>query len=189
MTIASEELWETFSRPLHRFILRRLPDPESADDVLQDVFLRIHRRIDTLHQHDRVAAWIYQIARNAISDYYRAQRPLAALPETVAAPADVPDDAAVRALIPCVRAMVDRLPPPYRQALHLTAYAGLSQQALSEQLGLSFSGAKSRVQRARALLKAQLLACCAFQFDYAGHIIAYEPRGTCSSGTCGVSCT
>ena len=75
MMPASEQLWETFSVPLHQFIQRRVRDPHSAEDILQDVFLKIHTRIDTLHQQDRVAAWIYQIARNAIADYYRAQQP------------------------------------------------------------------------------------------------------------------
>ena len=80
MTVMSEQLWETFSVPLQRFIQRRVPDPHTAEDILQDVFLKIHMRIDSLHQQDRVAAWIYQIARNAIADYYRAQRPGSALP-------------------------------------------------------------------------------------------------------------
>jgi RNA polymerase sigma-70 factor, ECF subfamily len=72
MTPASEQLWETFSAPLHQFIRRRMSDPHNAEDILQDVFLKIHTRIDTLHQQDRIAAWIYQIARNAITYYYRA---------------------------------------------------------------------------------------------------------------------
>lgn len=188
MTMASEQLWEAFSRPLQQFIRRRMPDPESADDVLQEVFLRIHTRIDTLQHHDRVAAWIYQITRNAIADYYRAQQPMVELPAELVAADTTIDDSVVRELAPCVRAMVELLPAPYREAMQLTEYAGLSQHALGDHLGISFSGAKSRVQRARAKLKAQLLACCEFQFDSAGHIIAYEPHDACSSGTCGPRC-
>jgi RNA polymerase sigma-70 factor, ECF subfamily len=92
MTVASEQLWEQFSAPLQQFIRRRIRDPHSAEDILQDVFLKIHTRIDTLHQQDRVASWIYQIARNAIADYYRAQRPSSDLSETLAAPGDLVDD-------------------------------------------------------------------------------------------------
>ena len=179
MTVASEQLWETFSVPLQQFIRRRVPDPHSAEDILQDVFLKIHARIDTLHQQDRVAAWIYQIARNAIADYYRAQRPTSDVPETLAAPDDMVDDDVVQELLPCVAAMVDALPAAYREALRLTEYEGLSQKELSERLGISFSGAKSRVQRARAKIKEQLLACCHFQFDYAGRVIDYQPLCTC----------
>jgi RNA polymerase sigma-70 factor (ECF subfamily) len=182
MTVASEQLWESFSLPLQRFIQRRVPDPHSAEDVLQEVFLKIHTRIDMLQQQDRVAAWIYQIARNAIADYYRAQRPATDVPESLPAPDDLADDDLVRELLPCVAAMVDALPDAYRDALQITEYEGHSQKELSERLGISLSGAKSRVQRARAKIKEQLLACCHFQFDHAGRIIDYQPRCACCSG-------
>jgi RNA polymerase sigma-70 factor (ECF subfamily) len=71
--------------------------------------------------------------------------------------------------------------------LVLTEYQGLTQKELGERLGLSFSGAKSRVQRAREKLKQQLLACCHFELDRRGHVINYQPKcQCCSSGTCGV---
>lgn len=190
MSTASEQLWETFSVPLHQFIQRRVPDPHSAEDILQDVFLKIHTRIDTLQQHDRVAAWIYQIARNAIADYYRARRPTTDLSETLVAPDDLTEEDLVPELLPCVAAMVDALPDAYREALRLTEYTGLSQKQLSERLGISFSGAKSRVQRARAKLKQQLLDCCHFQLDHAGRIIDYQPRCACCVGSsCHTACT
>ena len=189
MTYASEQLWESFSRPLQQFILRRVPDTHSAEDILQDVFLKIHTRIDTLQQHERVAAWIYQIARNTIADHYRARRPMAELPETLEVEDEHPSEDVVRELLPCVAAMVDALPDTYRQALRLTEYQGLSQKQLSEQLGISFSGAKSRVQRARAKIKQELLDCCHFQLDHAGRIIDYHPHCTCcAAGTCAPTC-
>jgi RNA polymerase sigma-70 factor (ECF subfamily) len=189
MTMVSEQLWETFSVPLQQFIQRRVPDSHTAEDILQDVFLKIHTRIATLHQQDRVAAWIYQIARNAIADYYRAQRPASDLPETLAVPDDLAQDDVVRELLPCVAAMVDALPESYREALRLTEYEGLSQKQLSERLAISFSGAKSRVQRARAKIKQQLLDCCHFQFDHAGRIIDYQPHCTCCASTsCDTAC-
>jgi RNA polymerase sigma-70 factor, ECF subfamily len=184
MSSASEQLWDRFNRPLQQFIRRRVRDQHSAEDILQDVFLKIHVQIGTLHSQERIAGWIYQITRNAIADYYRSQRPAVDLPETLVAPGDRAEDELVRELLPCVAAMVAALPPAYREALQLTEYQGLSQQALSERLGISFSGAKSRVQRARAKLKQQLLECCRFQFDYAGRIIDYQPR----RASCGPEC-
>jgi RNA polymerase sigma-70 factor (ECF subfamily) len=189
MTVASEQLWETFSTPLHQFILRRVSDPHSAEDILQDIFLKIHTRIDTLHQQDRVAAWIYQIARNAIADYYRAQRPISDLSEGLVAPDAMPEEDVVRELLPCVTAMVDMLPDVYRVALRLTEYEGMSQKELSERLGISFSGAKSRVQRARGKIKQQLLDCCHFELDHMGRIIDYQPHCACCAGSnCDTTC-
>jgi RNA polymerase sigma-70 factor (ECF subfamily) len=57
------------------------------------------------------------------------------------------------------------LPEPYSQALILTEYEGLSQKEMAERLGISFSGAKSRVQRARRKLRDLLLQCCHFELD------------------------
>jgi RNA polymerase sigma-70 factor (ECF subfamily) len=152
---------------------------------LQDVFLKIHTNIDTLRTQDRLASWIYQITRNAIADYYRAQRPTAELAETIPVAEELVDDDAVRELSPCVAAMVEELPDTYREALRLTEYEGMSQKALSDRLGISFSGAKSRVQRARTKIKEQLLDCCHFQFDYAGRIIDYQSHcGCCATGSC-----
>ena len=186
MTISSECLWEDFSLPLQRFIRRRVADQHSAEDILQDVFLKIHSRIETLHDEDRLSSWIYQIARNAIVDYYRAQRPMLGIPASLVTPDQLTtDEDVVHELAPCVAVMVDELPAIYREALRLTEYEGLSQRELSERLGISFSGAKSRVQRARAKIKEQLLACCHFQLDYAGHIVDYWPHCGCDTpGDC-----
>jgi RNA polymerase sigma-70 factor (ECF subfamily) len=189
MTVAIEQIWETFSTPLQHFIRRRVPDQHSAEDILQDVFLKIHTHIDRLHHQDRVASWIYQMTRNAIADYYRAQRPTTDVPQTLVAPDALSDDDVVRELLPCVAAMLEDLPESYREALRLTEYQRLSQKELSKRLGISFSGAKSRVQRARAKLKEQLLACCHFQFDHAGRIIDYQPRcDCCNAGNCAPRC-
>jgi RNA polymerase sigma-70 factor (ECF subfamily) len=103
----------------------------------------------------RSEGWVYQIARNTIIDHYRSVIPTATLevPEVLSLPDELPDDDVISELLPCVRAMVRSLPQQDRQALILTQYQGLTQKELGERLGLSFSGAKSRVQRAREKLK------------------------------------
>ena len=187
MLVTTENLWETFHTGLRHFILQRIPDEQSADDVLQETFLKIHTHIDTLRDQDRLQSWMYQIARNAIADYYRQQKATIALPEDLPIPEE-PDieDEVIKDLIPGVKAMVESLPAAYREALILTEYEGLSQRELAQRLGLSFSGAKSRVQRAREKLKAMLLDCCHFEFDRLGKIIDYEPNCACctNEGCC-----
>ncbi len=181
MSPSTEHLWEAFNRPLQQFIRRRVADQHSAEDILQEVFLKIHSRIATLQDQDRLSSWIFQIARNAIVDYYRTQRPMSDIPETLIAADELSADDIVQELAPCVAAMVDQLPELYREALCLTESQGLSQKELSERLGISLSGAKSRVQRARAKIKEQLLACCRLQFDHAGRIIDYQPHCNCET--------
>lgn len=181
MIATTEAIWHEFNAGLKQFIRRYVPDESFTDDILQDVFVKIHTHINTLHDQDKLPAWVYQIARNAIFDYYRARRVDPMPPEMPYLPDD-PFDDVVAELVPCVKEMVDSLPAHYRQALIMTDYEGMSQKALGERLGLSFSGAKSRVQRARQQIKQMLLDCCHFQFDSYGTIIDYQPRRNCNLG-------
>jgi RNA polymerase sigma-70 factor (ECF subfamily) len=189
--MTTERVWEEFHAPLQQFIRRRISDEDTAEDVLQDVFLRIHQRMGTLRDVKKLESWIYQITRNAIIDSYREPRHETTLEaeEVLDLPEELPDDDIVSELLPCVRAMVRSLPELDRQALVLTEYQGLTQRELAERLGLSFSGAKSRVQRAREKLKQQLLECCHFELDRRGHVIDYQSRCTCCStdASCGDS--
>jgi RNA polymerase sigma-70 factor (ECF subfamily) len=187
MVTTTERVWETFHTPLQQFIRRRVADGAAAEDLLQDIFLKIHLHVDTLKDVKRLEGWIYQITRNAIIDYYRNAKPTMSL-DTVGVvdlPEELPADDVVTELLPCVRAMVQNLPPQDRQALILTAYQGLTQKELGERLGISFSGAKSRVQRARERLKQQLLECCHLELDRRGGILDYQPRcDCCAQGNC-----
>ena len=183
----TEHIWEAFHTPLQQFIRRHVSDEATAEDVLQDVFLKIHQHVETLRDVKKLESWIYQITRNAIIDSYREPRPVATLesPEVLDLSEELPDDDVVSELLPCVRAMVRSLPELDRQALVLTEYQGLTQKELSERLGLSFSGAKSRVQRAREKLKQQLLECCHFELDRRSHIIDYQARcHSCETAAC-----
>ena len=185
--MTTELVWEAFHTPLQQFIRRRVSDEATAEDVLQDVFLKIHQHMETLRDVKKLESWIYQITRNAIIDSYRSSRPTIPLEaeEVLDLPEELPSDDVVSELLPSVRAMVKSLPEVDRQALVLTEYQGLTQKELSERLGLSFSGAKSRVQRAREKLKQQLLECCHFELDRRGHIIDYQPRcHSCETAAC-----
>ena len=187
MSLNTEYIWEAFHTPLHGFIRKRVPDEMVAEDLLQEVFLKIHQHGDTLQDVKKLESWIYQITRNAIIDFYRTARPTSSLDtsEALDLPEELPDDDIVSELLPCVQAMVNNLPEQDRQALVLTEYQGLTQKEFGERTGLSFSGAKSRVQRAREKLKQQLLACCHFELDRRGHVMNYQARcQCCESGTC-----
>jgi len=170
-----ENIWREFSANLRQFILKRTLDESIADDILQEVFVKIHSRIDTVKDIRRLNGWIYQIARHAIIDYYRTKKVAAELPETIAH-SDASENNNGVDVLPCIEAMVKRLPEKYRQAVILTTYQGLTQKEMGEKLGLSISGAKSRSQRAREKLKDMLMECCDFELDRYGKIIDYEPK-------------
>jgi RNA polymerase sigma-70 factor, ECF subfamily len=180
-----ELLWEGYAGRLLGFIRSRVPSPEEAEDILQEVFVRIHTGLCCLQEEPAMERWIYRVARNLIIDRYRARKATAELDEGAAAPEapmalEVEDDPVAR-LAFSLRETVEELPEPYREALILTEYGGLSQAEYAERAGISLSGAKSRVQRARARLKELLLECCHFELDRLGGIIEYYPRCCCCS--------
>jgi RNA polymerase sigma-70 factor, ECF subfamily len=174
MTTTVESIWETLASRLRSFVRSRVRDQTAAEDILQDIFVKVQRKLPSLKAGERIEAWVWRITRNTIADHFRRLRPGEPLPEGIAlaseVPADVPD------LRPCVRRFVDELPPAYRQALLLTEWQGLTQEQMGKRLGLSASGAKSRVQRARGQLKKLLLDCCRFELDRRGTILEMKPR-------------
>lgn len=187
----SEAIWREFHDRLLAFIRRRVPSLEIAEDVLQEVMLRIHRHAAELERASAVGAWVHRIATNAIADHYRSasvHRELAAGSEvdpekTVEAEADAPD---VRAeLADCISPLLGQLPAIYREALTLCELEGMSQAEAAARVGLSVSGMKSRVQRARRQLKQVLLQCCDVELDARSGIAGYRRRhASCGCSDC-----
>src|SRR5688500_14978055 len=70
----TQAVWSSFSSDLWKFIRRRVADDHTADDLLQDAFVRIHRSLDTVAKTESLPAWVYKIARNLLHDHYRRTR-------------------------------------------------------------------------------------------------------------------
>ena len=175
LTPPLETIWSEFAAKLGRFIRARVADPATAEDILQDVFVKIQSRLDHLRAPAKLPSWLYLIARNAIIDHYRKTRATSELPESLLT--EPPEDSSeVCELRGALRQMIDGLPDIYRDAIVLTEFEGLTQKELADRLGISLSGAKSRVQRAREQLKQMLLDCCHFEFDRRGGIMDCTPR-------------
>jgi RNA polymerase sigma-70 factor (ECF subfamily) len=178
----AEVIWGEFHEGLLGFINRRVRSRETAEDILQEVMLRIHRHAAGVEHADAVAAWVHRIARNAIADHYRSariRRELAAGLDVDQEPAGESDAEApdVRdELAACIAPLLRRLPPIYREALTLTEVEGLTQAEAAARVSLSPSGMKSRVQRARRQLKRLLIDCCEVELDRRRRVTNYRPR-------------
>lgn len=206
----SEAAWREFRARLLAFVARRVTDGHAAEDIVQEIMLRIHRHAGSVERTGAMNGWVYQIARNAVIDYYRGAAARRELPAGVA-PGDDPPVLGHRAgggpqvpagradgdqrgpgagadgdpraeLADCLRPLLAGLPPAYREAIMLTEFDGMTQAAAAERLGLTVSGMKSRVQRGRAMLRQQLTDCCRIEQDRRGAIIGYRPES--GSGSC-----
>jgi RNA polymerase sigma-70 factor, ECF subfamily len=174
-----KQLWLQLNRKLKAFIINKIQDEDAAEDILQEVFIRIHTHIDTLQDDSKLQAWIYQITRNLIADHFnkiKRENKLQTLSEKEE------EDSSTEYMSEALRDMVnmmDDLPPGYCEALCLTELGSMSQKMYAEKIGISHSGAKSRVQRAKMMLKDKLMQCCHYQFDKYGTVIDIHPKGCC----------
>src|SRR5258708_19822148 len=108
MVMTTEKIWEEFHPRIKQFILKRIPDEHNAEDLLQEVFLKIHARIDTLRDEEKLQSWMYQIARNVIADYYRQHKATVALAEALLLPEEpVVDDHVFKHFLPVALRMFD----------------------------------------------------------------------------------
>lgn len=162
---------------LVRFVAGRVRDPAAAEDIVHDVLVRALERASQLRDETKLASWLYGMTRNAIADHYRGHRPAEELPLEMAA--ETPAPAVLTELARCLTPLIAQLPESYRTAVELSEIEGLTQQETAARLGISLSGAKSRVQRARAKLQEKLLACCSVERDHRGNLTGYECHGNC----------
>jgi RNA polymerase sigma-70 factor (ECF subfamily) len=173
MTITTEDVWTGFHARLLAYVRARSRTNQDAEDILQDVFIKVHRQIGTLDDDAHLASWLYRVTHNTIVDHYRKKPPI----PVEADPAEASEDdipIAEQSLAPFLGTL--NLPAIYREALTLTELKGLTQIEMGQRLGLSPSGAKSRVQRGRTMLRDQLVDCCNVELDCAGHVIDFESR-------------
>jgi RNA polymerase sigma-70 factor, ECF subfamily len=187
-----ESIWKSFHGRLHRFVAGRVKNRADAEDVLQEVFVRVHQGVGALRDGERLLPWLFQVTRSAIADHYRkaARRrevPADGEPEPMAPHAAEDDPAqARRELAGCMRPMLERVPAAYREAVSLVELEGMTQTAAAKKLGLTVSGMKSRVQRGREKLKASLQGCCHVLVAADGGVVDYQcKRVGCP---CGAAC-
>jgi len=170
----SAELWLEFSVPVRAFLRGRTATDGDADDLLQEVFYRIHRQLSTLRQPEKLQGWVYRIARNTLIDHYRTRRRHEPLELDRAE--DDPTGRDVVDLTPTLRRFISQLPPSYREPLVQHEFQGAPLNEVAKDLGLSLTATKSRVRRARAMLRKMLDQCCTFEFDRRGRVIGATPR-------------
>lgn len=187
----------TFRAALLRFVRARVADPHEAEDIVQEVLLRLHRSAGQLREGQMLGPWLFQIARHAVIDHYRARgrRPEALSIDGEIEADDLPVDAAPAAgftqrdATSCLKGFVEALPAPMAQVLRLVDLQGMTHKEVAQQSGLSVPGVKSRVQRARAAVREAVTRCCALDFSHPQGLVEYEStRAPACPPACASSC-
>lgn len=167
--------WSSHEGELRGYLRQRMGNLQDAEDVLQEVFLKVLRQGPRFCSVDNTRAWLFQVVRNALADRLRVARDHVPLPDELPAP-DAEPYPRVDDLAQCLPRVLAELFETDRLAITLCDLEGLPQQVLAERLGISLSGAKSRIQRARSRLQKRLVEACRVRFDSDGKVCCFTPR-------------
>ncbi len=187
-----EELWDTYNTKIKNYVRRKVSDEYEAEDIFQEVGFRIIKSESKATVVDNVDAWLFSIARNVIIDYYRSKDRITYFDDMDAL--DIGEFSSLELgnynseTASCLLEMAELLPKIYKEAIIESDYNGIQQNLLGEKLGLSYSGAKNRVQRARKKLKENMLDCCEVKADKRGNIVELVNKNNSNSKFSCIKC-
>lgn len=164
----TKEVWELYAQDIKHFILSKVKDVIVADDLLQETFIKVHTKLNTLKEKDKLKSWVFSIARYTVMDYFRTNNlsdPMTAedIPIEDINPEHTRED--------CLRGIIKSLPKKYRDPLILADIQGLKQTQISKQLHLPLPTVKSQIQRGRKLIAQGFVDCCDFKMNEAGYLV------------------
>ena len=166
--------WSAHEAELLRYLRHHVRPPSEAEDVLHDLFLKALRQGERFCDVNNPRAWLFEVARNVAVDRARGVRSSEPLPDDLVAPDfELPP---VDSLSACLPRVLLELAAEDREAIELCDLGGMTQGRFAALKGLSLPGAKSRIQRARQRLRAQLLRSCQVQVDETGAVCCFVPR-------------
>ena len=178
--MGEQQLISEFQNELGVFIRSKVKDDDVSNDILQDVLLKIYQNYSKLKKKESLKSWLYQIARNTIIDHYRKAKFSEDLPHEIMHESISANTESEEQLLKCLKPFIHQLPDKYREALLQTDLGGLSQKEYARKTGLSYSGAKSTVQRARTKLRYLFEQCCQIEADKYGHVLSHQRRNSCA---------
>lgn len=173
------QLWFEHKNELRNFILKRVKNNDLTDDILQDVLLKVYNFCISKSGVKNIRSWLFQIAQNTISDYYRKNSKLIYNDSNLELTEEDEKSDFLDA-INYIKPMLEFLPKKYSEPLKLSDIEGIKQSEIAEKLNLTLTATKSRIQRARLLLKAEFVTCCNFEIDKSGNIISFEIKESCA---------
>ncbi len=175
VTIEINHIWKEHHDQLLNFIRKKVKNQSEAEDILQEVFIKILAKIDTLKETEKLKSWLYQITRNTIIDHYREKQRGKNIDISFHPFEEEPDESSsMKTAEGWIGLYVNGLPDNYRDAIILSELKGLSIAEIADKMNISYTNARARIHRGRQALKKNLTDCCTFHVDVYGNIIDYH---------------
>lgn len=164
----TKDIWGTYSEDVKRFIRSKIKDEHIVDDLLQDTFIKVHTKLDSLKDESKLKPWIFTIARNTMFDHFKKNE----LPSNnVDFSTGLEEEKIDHTEKDCLHGIIKSLPKKYRDPIFLSDIKGLKQADIAVHLKLALPTTKSRIQRARKLIAKGYMDCCDYKLNDKGHLV------------------
>lgn len=148
------EIYEEYSEKILRYIKCRISNPEEAEDLCSEVFLKIYQKLDTFDETKAsVTTWIYTVTRNTLTDHYRTRHVLEEVPETVSDGSDIEEEICNAEMLEILASAIEKLDERSRDIIVLRYYSGLTLKEIGSRMGYSYAYIKALHNKALASLK------------------------------------
>lgn len=168
------KIWNNFSDELYFFILKKVKNKDATNDIFQNTFVKIHENLAQLKEDKKARAWIFQIARNEISNHLLKESVYVAKRNSNEETPFQTDE-----LICCFDKFINELPEIYKQVIELISINGKKQKDVADELNISLENVKVRIKRSKEILKKKFNECCKYEFDTNGKLIGESNCSAC----------
>lgn len=170
--MTTDIIWNQYANQMRTFIRSQIHDEQTTDDILQNVFVKIHSDVTQIDKIGNMKAWLYRMVKNMMVDYFRSLKHTSEIDDSISE--ETISEPIIENVASSIRFFINQLDEPLRKLMILSELKGYSQIEISKELNIPYSTIKSRIQKGRHLVKEMLLDCCHYEFDRRGTVIDYE---------------
>lgn len=169
-------LWANYKNELLFYILKKIKDKETANDLSHEVLIKIYNSCCSNTEIRNVRSWMYQIAHNTTIDYLKKESKLT---DEISETFEKDENNSYLGAEELINPLIQLLPEKYAVPLQLSDIEELKQDEVANRINLSLTATKSRIQRARKLLKEKIIECCNVELDDKGNLLSLEIKPSC----------
>ncbi len=176
LNMETQKIWNWFNEQIYFFILKRVKNKNAANDIFQNTFLKIHRNLNQVNEEEKIKAWVFQIARNEIANYFNQEAKYKEILDP-----DQKNAVPEYQHICCFDKFINNLPETYKDVIEQVYINGKKQSEVAKEMDISLANVKARIRRAKTILKKNFNECCKYEFDEKGNLIGEPNCASCKN--------
>lgn len=149
-----EQIYREYHSKVYGYLLSKMNHAQNAEDLTSDVFIKVYEKLDSFDETKAsLSTWIYTIARNTLTDYYRTRKVHEEIPETLPGPSSVEEEVCTEAMLETLAKALEALDERERDIVILRFYSGKTLKEIADRMDISYAYVKVLQNKALAKLK------------------------------------